>query len=965
MTGTRDRETAPTPGTTPSAIAECIPGGLSDYLVELGVIGDREDLRSTMPLGRSQYVPETCAGGEVYMTSADEPRIHGDRVFILPVSDDLITDSPAYSFELTEQFYEYFEDEFDFLFFVQGLYRFEYPRIIRSNFSPDTINPSFVPVRNFVQGIGRPISAPGALGPTDRLQGEIWLPSYGNMGSQGILLHELMHRWANHIFPSPSYGHWAFISADGIVGGFDIEDLEDLGGGRYAVRNYWGGGGSFGSRRYFSPIELYLVGLVPPEQVPDLWVGEDVEWVLDQDGEVALQEGEYRIFKPQRVRIYSIEDIIAEHGERVPDHTESQRDFRAAVILLIDENHPATTGQLDLLTHYIDTFTFPGMDRLNSVNFYEATGGRATISMGELSTFLKRGGPPAGDPSAGRPSAETVGEAREIAPVFKSIAAGSNHACGVTTEASVVCWGDNFARQSLPPEGEFLSVTAGESHSCGLMTDGTITCWGDGFYRQQMVPDGKFVSVSAGSKHNCAVGTNGSVTCWGYHWDGQATPPEGPFDSVSSGVWHSCGVRTDGSVSCWGNDDFGQSTPPRGEFSSVSTGTFHACGVMDDGALACWGSDEFGQATPPPGEFLSVSTGDSHSCGLRSDRLIECWGDETYFRDMPRGSGFISVIAHAGHTCALHAEGNVVCWGDENYLKPIPVEGDFTYVGTGRNHSCGLRNDGTVACWGEDDHGRSTPPAVQFAQLSTGDSHNCGLTTSGTAACWGFDGSGQSSPPQGRFVSTSAGGRFSCGVKGDGSIACWGSNEDHQGNHLGQATPPTGQFTSVSAGGDHACGIKTDGSIACWGDDEDGQATPPPGQFASVSTGFSHTCGLTFAGRVECWGYDFYGQSTPPRGRFDSVDAGWWHSCGVRDDGAVVCWGISGGINNYGQAAAPEGRFTSVSAGLSRSCGARTDGSFVCWGELDSIVLPNGCGDSRGKSPKRLWISNSLSDKHR
>ena len=92
------------------------------------------------------------------------------------------------------------------------------------------------------------------------------------------------------------------------------------------------------------------------------------------------------------------EDIIAEHGERVPDHTESQRDFRAAVILLIDENHPATTGQLDLLTHYIDTFTFPEMDRLNSVNFYEATGGRATISMGELSTFLKRGGPRRGTP---------------------------------------------------------------------------------------------------------------------------------------------------------------------------------------------------------------------------------------------------------------------------------------------------------------------------------------------------------------------------------------------------------------------------------------------------------------------------------------------------------------------------------------------------------------------------------------
>ena len=69
--------------------------------------------------------------------------------------------------------------------------------------------------------------------------------------------------------------------------------------------------------------------------------------------------------------------------------TQSQKDFRAAVILLIDENHPATRWQLDQLSAYIAAFSLPGTDEDGSLNFFEATGGRATITMDGLSQFLK------------------------------------------------------------------------------------------------------------------------------------------------------------------------------------------------------------------------------------------------------------------------------------------------------------------------------------------------------------------------------------------------------------------------------------------------------------------------------------------------------------------------------------------------------------------------------------------------
>ena len=236
--GTRDGVADQTPEPARSLILECLPEELFSNLLELGIIENQEDLRAAAPLGDSPYVPEFCSPRDIFQTSDDEPRVYQDRIFVLPVTGDLITDPPAYSQKLVERFYEYFEDDFDFLFFVQGLYQFEYPKIIRSDYSADLINPSFLSARNYVFGIGIPISEPSQLRSSEQLQGEIWLPSYANMARPGTLLHEIMHRWANYIFPSPSYSHWAFLSANGMVGGFDLADLVDLGEGRYAVRNF-------------------------------------------------------------------------------------------------------------------------------------------------------------------------------------------------------------------------------------------------------------------------------------------------------------------------------------------------------------------------------------------------------------------------------------------------------------------------------------------------------------------------------------------------------------------------------------------------------------------------------------------------------------------------------------------------------------------------------------------------------
>ena len=340
----------PTPTPAVPMFAECVPEDLYQLLLNMGTINDRTDLKTS-----SYGVPEICESVDIVATAAEDPQIYNDNIFVLPISNDLIATSSLNPFDYTNRFYQYFDDEFDFLIFVTSLYEFEVLRltILNRGQSPGRdANPTYWRVSNDVHGIGMPIyDSAERRGSAGRLQGVIRLPAYRHMSHYGTVSHELMHHWAAYITGSRG-SHWHLSSANGMVGGFDIADLVDLGEGRYTVTAPWRGGGSFGHPERYSPIELYVAGLIPAEEVPDLWVAEDVDWPLDQEGHMALTEGGHVIFTAGKARTYTIEDIIAEHGKRVPDASRSQRDFRAAVILLIDENHPAypvATGRVKRL----------------------------------------------------------------------------------------------------------------------------------------------------------------------------------------------------------------------------------------------------------------------------------------------------------------------------------------------------------------------------------------------------------------------------------------------------------------------------------------------------------------------------------------------------------------------------------------------------------------------------------------
>ena len=283
---------------------------------------------------------------------------------------------------------------------------------------------------------------------------------------------------------------------------------------------------------------------------------------------------------------------------------------------------------------------------------------------------------------------------------FVRLASGGDHTCGIRTDGAAYCWGANGSGQLGSDTGgnpsdtpiavtgghTWASLAANTNHTCGVRTDGAAYCWGrdvegqlgDGSATPNTSTPGAvigghtFTTLAAGFSHTCGVRTDGAAYCWGYDSEGQlgdgtsgvfsATPVAVTgghiFDKLSALGGHTCGVRLDGAAYCWGRDFVGQlgdgtfggfsATPGAVTgghiFASITGGGRQTCGVRTDGAAYCWGLDDNGQlgdgtvGTPDnnPTPLLVTGShtwdvlvaGDLHTCGIRTDGAAYCWGDD-------------------------------------------------------------------------------------------------------------------------------------------------------------------------------------------------------------------------------------------------------------------------------------------------------------------------------------------------
>jgi alpha-tubulin suppressor-like RCC1 family protein len=212
---------------------------------------------------------------------------------------------------------------------------------------------------------------------------------------------------------------------------------------------------------------------------------------------------------------------------------------------------------------------------------------------------------------------------------FVSTGVGVLSACGLTAAGAAYCWGNNSVGQlgigAASPEtcggGQepcssvpvavsggltFTALSVGYFHACGLTSDGSAYCWGDNGNGQ----------LGATTTEGCVL-SDGTVPC-----STSPVPVEGglTFAKLSAGYFHSCGVTAAGDGYCWGandQDQLGNGTATSGAtpapiaggltFTALSAfGRYHSCGLSTASIAYCWGSNYWGQVGAGTGSSTPV-----------------------------------------------------------------------------------------------------------------------------------------------------------------------------------------------------------------------------------------------------------------------------------------------------------------------------------------------------------------------
>ncbi len=338
------------------------------------------------------------------------------------------------------------------------------------------------------------------------------------------------------------------------------------------------------------------------------------------------------------------------------------------------------------------------------------------------------------------------------------VSVGSGHACALSSEGGVYCWGDGGEGQlgqgARADSGEpvrvagpvlFQSVSAGALHTCGLDQAGAAWCWGWNAYYQRGNPTDtatarpvavegglRFTSLDAGGNHTCALTSDGQAWCWGYNrfgqlGDGTTNTSIGPvpvsgslrFRQISAGATHTCAVTATGSQTwCWGSNALGQlgvgsdtlfTTVPRRvvggvALTQVSAGMDHTLGVTSAGVLYAWGGNARGQL----GLGVTAPVGVPGAVAPTASKATQ---------------RFAQVSAGSEVSCAvLRATGQAFCWGrgesgqlgngdtsDHNwpqgvFLQPAPRHRSdrllFDVLSAGVLQTCGTTDEHVLFCWG-------------------------------------------------------------------------------------------------------------------------------------------------------------------------------------------------------------------------------------------------------------------------
>jgi YD repeat-containing protein len=348
-----------------------------------------------------------------------------------------------------------------------------------------------------------------------------------------------------------------------------------------------------------------------------------------------------------------------------------------------------------------------------------------------------------------------------------TIAAGRAHACRITPDKVVHCWGDNaydklgianVTGSAIPltvtlPISNIKNVSAGNRASCAIDKLGNHICWGSipaQFWEPNVPneaiglvnaihPRSGYADVTHGDLYACLLTRRGAVKCAGinYSWSQLG-------DGTSNfWYWYYPAPGTNCPTFAFGNETC--SNLPinviglQENVIAIDAGYRHSCAVLKDGGMKCWGDGSAGELGNQAQTVMSVPVTVTNLAGPVAD-----------------------VMAGFDNTCALLQSGAVQCWGYEWALgdgrfnpgialipvNAINLNGSITQISMLHDHACAANAQGGVQCWGQNDTlgtGGSVRTPMRVVGLgesgatyiSADDDFSCATLSNGSFTCWG------------------------------------------------------------------------------------------------------------------------------------------------------------------------------------------------------------------------------------
>ena len=571
--------------------------------------------------------------------------------------------------------------------------------------------------------------------------------------------------------------------------------------------------------------------------------------------------------------------------------------------------------------------------------------------------------------------------------IWKIIAPGSSHVCGIRTDDVAMCWGSNSDGQlgdgttndSATPVAvsgghSFASIDGGGANTCGITTAGLLYCWGSNHVYQignnvtnqvdQLTPtrvhdpdsaannwNKAILKVSVGGHFACAIDEDNRGYCWGNSYEnatgtGDGSYPKVPkrihkpngsanwdatFIDISAGMDHTCAIRSSGEARCWGTELYGQ---------------------LGNGGSANQ-SEKFPVKVSGNKTWVSIATGKEHTCGINDDNYMFCWG-KNLFGQVGNNSTSNSTAPQRVHDPNASSNNWTAQW---------------SVVAGGYDSAFGIRTGTaqTITFPGQSDIKLTAGPVTLGATASSSlavtyasqTSNVCSVTgstvtllTTGTCTIEASQ-AGTATVFEAAPVSIS----FTV-LAGDQTIEFPNpgtkNTSDFTGNGMGLSAAASSKLVvSFSSSTTNVCTVSgimvskvafgTCTITASQSGSSNFNAAP------NVTRSFSIVDG-TASGSAWEWGSTPTAMSTSLV--FASIEAGRSHSCGLTAAGTAYCWGENqnGELGNgFGSiASAPPvmvlggHTWAVVRPGSSSTCGVTTSGSGYCWGKNGQGQLGDG-----------------------